>query len=74
MVSVNILAILYRVLLFVCFCFSCYSLWQYFCRTYTLGDSFVGYHADTAASVVRQVTKDLYEDGRRMYDNEEEVC
>ncbi|XP_067056125.1 E3 ubiquitin-protein ligase rnf213-alpha-like isoform X2 [Acropora muricata] len=42
-------------------------------RTYTLGDSFVGYHADTAASVVLQVTKDLYGDGRRLYDNEEEV-
>lgn len=74
MVSINILAILKRVLLFVCFYFSFYSLWQYFCRTYTLGDSFVGYHADTAASVVLQVTKNLCEDGPRLYDNEEEVC
>ena len=76
MVPINILAILYRVLLFVCFCFPLYSLWQYFCRTYTPGDSFVGYHDDTAASVVLQVTKDLNEDGRREYDDEEEeeVC
>ena len=73
MVSINILAILYRVLLFVCFCFSFYSLCQYSCRTYTPGDSFVGYHDDTAASVVLQVTKNLSEDGRREYDDEEEV-
>ena len=60
--------------LFVCFCLSFYSLWQYFCRAYTPGDSFVGYHDDTAASVVLQVTKNLNEDERREYDDEEEVC
>ena len=74
MISINILPILYRVLLFACFCFSFYSLGQYFCRTYIPGDSFVGYHDDTAASVVLQVTKDLNEDGRREYEDEEEVC
>ncbi|KAK2555497.1 E3 ubiquitin-protein ligase rnf213-alpha [Acropora cervicornis] len=42
-------------------------------RAYTPGDSFVGYHDDTAASVVLQVTKNLSEDGRREYDDEEEV-
>ena len=73
LVSINILAIVYRVLLFVCFCFSFYSLWQYFCRAYTPGDSFVGYHDDTAASVVLQVTKNLSDDERREYDVEEEV-
>ena len=73
-VSISILAILVR---FCClFVFAFCSLWQYICRTYTPGDAFVGYHDDTAASVVLKVTKDLNKDGRREYDDEqeEEVC
>ena len=60
------------VCLFV-FAFHFYSLWKYVCRAYTPGDSFVGYHDDTAASVVLQVTKNLSQDGRSEYDDEEEV-
>ena len=54
-------------------CFFLLFILQYFCRAYTPGDSFVGYHDDTAASVVLQVTKNLNEDERREYDDEEEV-
>ncbi|XP_068694638.1 E3 ubiquitin-protein ligase rnf213-alpha-like [Montipora foliosa] len=42
-------------------------------RKYTPGDAFVGYHADTAATVVLQVSSDHMEDGQYQFADEEKV-
>ncbi|XP_068694646.1 E3 ubiquitin-protein ligase rnf213-alpha-like isoform X2 [Montipora foliosa] len=42
-------------------------------RKYTPGDAFVGYHADTAATVVLQVASNHMEDGQDQFADEEKV-
>ena len=55
------------------------EFWSVPYRTYSPGDAFVGYHGDTAASVVLQVCSNIDQRGQQSHFSdphswEEEVC